>query len=208
MMKLILKLINALTLSTKNASPQVLVGILISLAMISSASAERTIGESESYIDSAAVPKRAAVTQTTTTLTQTQEQELLTRVNTARINGRQCGSRYYKPVSPVTWNTLLEAAAQRHSNDMANNNWFSHYGSDGSSPWDRIRAAGYSMLSGGENIAAGYSTVLSVIEGWLKSPGHCANIMSPYFREIGAAKAVNLNSYYRTYWTLDLASKR
>ena len=53
------------------------------------------------------------------------------------------------------------------------------------------------MLSGGENIAAGYSTVLSVIEGWLKSPGHCANIMSPYFREIGAAKAVNLSSTYR-----------
>jgi hypothetical protein len=92
----------------------------------------------------------------------------------------------------------LEAAAQRHSNDMANNNWFSHYGTDGSSPWDRIREAGYyPMLSGGENIAAGYSTVLSVIEGWLKSPGHCANIMSPYFREIGAAKAVNLSSTYR-----------
>lgn len=92
------------------------------------------------------------------------------------------------PISPVTWNTLLEAAAQRHSNDMTNNNWFSHYGTDGSSPWDRIREAGYyPMLSGGENIAAGYSTVLSVIEGWLKSPGHCANIMSPYFREIGAS---------------------
>jgi uncharacterized protein YkwD len=129
-------------------------------------------------------------------------------VNTARINGRQCGSRYYKKVSPVTWNTLLKATAQRHSNDMANNNLFSHYGSDGSSPWDRIREAGYPLLSGGENIAAGYSTVLSVIEGWLKSPGRCANIMSPYFREIGAAEAVNLNSTYRTYWTLDLASKR
>ena len=177
-------------------------------AMISSVSAEIIIGESESYIDIAAVPKRAAVTQATTTLTQAQEQELLTRVNNARINGRQYVSRYYKPISPVTWNTLLEAAAQRHSNDMANNNLFSHYGSDGSSPWDRIREAGYSMLSGGENIAAGYSTVLSVIEGWLKSPGHRANIMSPYFREIGAAKAVNLNSYYRTYWTLDLASER
>ena len=64
------------------------------------------------------------------------------------------------------------------------------------------------LSKSGENIAAGYSTVLSVMEGWLKSPGHCANIMSPYFREIGAAKAVNLNSTYHTYWTLDLASKR
>ncbi len=208
-MKRTRKLINALTLSTKNASPQVLVGILMLFAMISSASAERIIGEPESYIDSAAVPKRAAPAQTTSTLTPAQEQELLTRVNNARINGRQCGSKYYKPVSPVTWNTLLEAAAQRHSNDMANNNWFSHYGTDGSSPWDRIREASYyPMLSGGENIAAGYSTVLSVMEGWLKSPGHCANIMSPYFREIGAAKAVDLNSTYHTYWTLDLASKR
>jgi hypothetical protein len=69
MMKRTLKLINALTLSTKNASPQVLVGILMLFAMISLASAERIIGESESYIDSAAVPKRAAVTQATTTLT-------------------------------------------------------------------------------------------------------------------------------------------
>jgi uncharacterized protein YkwD len=175
----------------KNASPQVLVGILMLFAMISSASAEGIIDEPESYIDSAAVPKRAAVTPTTTTLTQAQKQELLTRVNNARINGRQCGSRYYKKVSPVTWDPLLEAAAQRHSNDMANNNWFSHYGSDGSNPWDRIREAGYPMLSGGENIAAGYSTVLSVIEGWLTSPGHCANIMSPYFHDIGAAKSLS-----------------
>jgi hypothetical protein len=70
-MKRTLKLINALTLSTKNASSQVLVGILISLAMISSVSAEGIIGESESYIDRAIVPKRAVHTTQTTTLTRT-----------------------------------------------------------------------------------------------------------------------------------------
>ena len=191
----------------KNASQQVLVSLLVSLAVVPAALAERIIDEPESYIDSTALPRQAVVTQTTT-LTQDQERELLTRVNNARINGRYCGSRYYKPISPVAWNALLENAAQRHSNDMANNNFFSHYGSDGSSPWDRIREAGYPMLSGGENIAAGYSSVRSAIKGWLKSPGHCANIMSPYFREIGAAKAASPSFYYGTAWTLDLASRR
>jgi hypothetical protein len=52
------------------------------------------------------------------------------------------------------------------------------------------------MLSGGENIAAGYSSVRSTVEGWLKSPGHCANIIGPYFREIGAAKAASPSFYY------------
>jgi uncharacterized protein YkwD len=58
---------------------------------------------------------------------------------------------------PLAANAALATAAQAHSNDMANNNFFSHTGSDGSNPGQRISRAGYSWYTYGENIAAGYT---------------------------------------------------
>ncbi len=70
----------------------------------------------------------------------------------------------------------------------------SHVGSDGSSFKDRIEREQYTWSAAGENIAAGYRTVSSVMNGWLASPGHCKNIMSPNFTEFGAAES-------NYYWT-------
>jgi uncharacterized protein YkwD len=127
---------------------------------------------------------------------------LLSGVNAARARGQDCGSAGSFPATtPVTWNNLLAQAAQGHSDDMATNNFFSHTGSDGTNVADRVTATGYSWGGVGENIAAGYETTDAVLQAWLSSPGHCANIMRASFREMGAATASNPSSTYRIYWT-------
>ncbi|MDQ7029268.1 MAG: CAP domain-containing protein, partial [Ardenticatenia bacterium] len=64
---------------------------------------------------------------------------------------------------PLTLSAQLTEAAQRHTDDMAYNDFSSHTGSDGSSPWDRIRDTGYEFILAGENIAAGYPTAQAVV---------------------------------------------
>ena len=92
---------------------------------------------------------------------------------------------------------------------MAANNYFSHTSLDGRSAGDRITATGYAWRTYGENIAAGYATVDSVMDGWTASPGHCANLMNPAFTEIGLACVPGgAATTYSNYWTLDLAAPR
>jgi uncharacterized protein YkwD len=133
------------------------------------------------------------------------KQEMLAAINEARSTARLCGATTFSAAVPVTWNDDIAEAAYKHSADMATNHYFSHTGSDGSSPATRISQEGYHWSALGENIAYGYPTVEDVIQGWLGSEGHCQNIMSPTFTEIGAAIAGNTNA---SYWTLDLARPR
>ncbi|CAM3883032.1 Xanthomonalisin precursor [Vibrio aerogenes CECT 7868] len=131
------------------------------------------------------------------------QSELLAAHNAARSEGRTCGSTYYPAAPALTWNCKLASAAARHNADMADNNIFSHTGSDGSSIQDRISDTGYNASWWGENIAAGYSSVDQVMDGWLKSSGHCSNIMNENFTEIGADKKTASGSAYSVYWTAD-----
>ena len=71
----------------------------------------------------------------------------------------------------------LAAAAQAHSRDMVDRDYFSHTSPDGEGPGDRAAAAGYDRWSG-ENIAAGYPTAAAVVQGWMDSAGHRANILN------------------------------
>ncbi|SHO56925.1 CAP domain-containing protein [Vibrio quintilis] len=128
---------------------------------------------------------------------------LLAAHNTARSEGRNCGSTYYPAAPALTWNCKLATAAARHNTDMATNNIFSHTGSDGSTMDERISDAGYNASWWGENIAAGYSSVDQVMEGWLESSGHCSNIMNQNFTEMGADKRTAAGSAYSVYWTTD-----
>ena len=131
-----------------------------------------------------------------------EEQSMLNAVNAFRAGTRDCGSRgVFAPAPALSWNCELEVAARGHSADMANNNFFSHTGSDGSTLGSRATAAGYNWSSLGENIAAGYSSVSSVMQGWIDSDGHCANLMGSSFTELGAARVDNAASTYRSYWT-------
>lgn len=125
---------------------------------------------------------------------------LLQLVNNVRQSGCTCGSTVMPPTVSVTWNDQLATAALNHSNDMYSNNYFSHTGITGSTAGDRIAAAGYIWRAYGENIAKGYSTEQAVMDGWLKSEGHCRNIMSPLFKEMGVARV-------GTYWSQEFGSK-
>lgn len=135
---------------------------------------------------------------------------VLSRVNQWRASGANCGSEgSFGPAAPLAWNTLLANAGAAHSQDMAAMNYFSHTGSDGSSPSQRIDAAGYAWSSIGENIAAGQRSVNEVVDGWIASPGHCANIMNPGFVEVGVACVPGTaTDAYPTYWTMELARPR
>ena len=135
------------------------------------------------------------------------DKQMLTRVNNAREQARTCGSSPYAATALLAWHCSLEAAAQRHSTDMADNNFFSHTGSDGSNAGQRISATGYPWRAWGENIAAGYATVESVVTGWLGSPGHCVNIMNPTVTEMGAASTSNSSSDFQIYWTQVFADR-
>ena len=125
---------------------------------------------------------------------------LLQLVNNSRQAGCTCGSTVMPPVAPITWNDQLATAALNHSNDMYTNDYFSHAGLNGSNAGDRIAAVGYIWRAYGENIAKGYSSEQAVMDGWLKSEGHCKNIMSSLFREMGVARV-------NTYWSQEFGSK-
>ncbi len=137
-------------------------------------------------------------------------QEFLDAVNAARSVDRICGTDLHNAAPPVGWDDRLAMAAYLHSFDMATNDFFAHTGSDGGSVGDRIAREGYAWSTYGENIAVGYPSVPSVMQGWLDSPGHCRNIMNPGFREIGAglAEGLYLGSPRAPYWTFDLATPR
>ncbi|MGD9943726.1 MAG: CAP domain-containing protein [Burkholderiaceae bacterium] len=127
-------------------------------------------------------------------------------LNTARATGRNCGTQFYPAAPPLAWSTALESAAQGHSTWMQQNNAFSHTGANNSSVATRVSATGYDWTAVGENIAAGQPTLSSVVQAWLNSAGHCANIMSATYTDAGLAVAVGTatNTYSR-YWTLVLA---
>jgi len=109
------------------------------------------------------------------------------------------------PAPPLVWNDNLEIAAAGHAQDMFNRSYFSHTSKDGRSMQDRIVMAGY-IFKGyrsfmvGENIAEGQMSIAQVMQGWIKSEGHCKNLMNPGFKEIGVAE----NNHY---WVQDFGGR-
>jgi uncharacterized protein YkwD len=100
----------------------------------------------------------------------------------------------------------LASAAQKYSADMARTGVFSHTGTDGSDPGDRMRAAGYDTSRGwAENIAWGQSSPSAVMTAWMGSPGHRANILNCSLRALGVGVA--RNSSGRIYWTQDFGGR-
>lgn len=127
--------------------------------------------------------------------------EVLARVNAARAQPRQCGSKRFGAAGALRWNDRLGDAAFGHSQDMARHDYFDHVGRDGSGLGQRAQRSGYRGRRLGENIAAGQGDEAAVVAGWVASPGHCANLMDPGFTEMGAAYAVDGTSRGKIYWT-------
>jgi uncharacterized protein YkwD len=125
-------------------------------------------------------------------------------VNQRRAAGATCGGTTYAPAPALTMNAALRTAARDHSVDMATHNYFSHTSYDGRTFSQRLSSAGYTGASPwGENIAAGQASPAAVVNGWMGSAGHCANIMNPSFRAIGVGYAYRAASNYGHYWTQD-----
>lgn len=136
------------------------------------------------------------------------EGEILRLVNDVRAKGATCGGVYKPPVGSLQWNQQLTNAAENHSRDMADKNYFSHTSLNGRTFVNRITSAGYTgYRTLGENIAAGYGNANDVMKGWMNSPGHCNNIMNPSFKDIGIGYAYNSASSYKNYWTQDFGAK-
>ncbi len=132
------------------------------------------------------------------------EDAVLALVNQRRATGATCGGTVFGPAPALRMDVNLRIAARSHSLDMATQNYVSHTSLDGRTFDQRIRQAGYAgSFPLGENVAAGLSTPQAVVDGWMGSPGHCANIMAPGFRAVGVGYAQNPGSTYRHYWTQD-----
>ncbi|MBX3255042.1 MAG: CAP domain-containing protein [Chitinophagaceae bacterium] len=125
---------------------------------------------------------------------------LLDLVNEARTKGCKCGETNMPAVPALTWNDQLGQAAFGHSEDMKQKGYFSHDAPDGSTFVDRIKAVGYIPVAAAENIASGQTTEQQVMNSWLKSEGHCRNIMNARLKEMGAGRSGN-------YWTQVFGAK-
>lgn len=115
--------------------------------------------------------------------------EVLRLVNRERAKAG-CGA--------VHRDSRIERAALLHSQDMARNDYFSHTSRDGRSPWDRMRAQGYTYGSG-ENIAAGQGSAAAVMRAWMNSSGHRANILNCKSKAMGVG--IGHGGSYGIYWT-------
>lgn len=125
---------------------------------------------------------------------------VLELVNEARASPRRCGRTRFAAAPPLALSAVLQRVAQDHARDMASHGRLSHAGSDGSTHAERATRAGYPWRVVGENIAAGQPNAEQVVAGWLKSAGHCANLMDPDFSEMGIAFATAPQDGKGIYW--------
>jgi uncharacterized protein YkwD len=131
-----------------------------------------------------------------TTTLDAEEQAFLVLINDYRAqNG----------LGPLAGCTSLHRAAQGHSEDMRDQDYFSHDGLDGSSPWERACDACYELGCGpqtamAENIAAGNADAAGTFDQWKNSPGHNANMLGGSFTQIGIGRATG-GGQYGVYWT-------
>ncbi|GII21001.1 CAP domain-containing protein [Planosporangium mesophilum] len=121
----------------------------------------------------------------------TVENQISTLINSKRA-AAGCGA--------LRTDERLRTVARAHSADMATRNFFSHNGSDGSTFATRIKSVGYTRAYG-ENIAWGYRTATAVVDGWMNSAPHRANILNCAYNNVGVGVAYKADG--TPYWTQD-----
>ena len=112
------------------------------------------------------------------------------QVGTSEIIRRQNG------LSSLTANWELSRVARYKSQDMLDNRYFSHNSPTYGTPFQMIKAFGLSYRTAGENIAKGYPSPQAVVNGWMNSSGHRANILNASYTQIGVGYVAQGN-----YWT-------
>jgi uncharacterized protein YkwD len=110
----------------------------------------------------------------------------------------------------LKFNSKLAAIAQAYSQTMATQDFVAHQSLDGSQPWDRMTAGGYKWTRSAENIAAGQETPEEVVQSWINSPSHRANLLDPQLKETGVGyyflAADTGNTNYNYYWTQEFGT--
>jgi uncharacterized protein YkwD len=130
--------------------------------------------------------------------------EVLSRLNAYRASGLTCGTEVMSPTTPVVWNEQLQQAATAHATDMANNNYISHTGLNGSTIIERQNQAGFNTSGQRlENLAAAVFSVEAAMKSWRESPAHCKGMMLPAIRQIAVSCAANPASDYKFYWAME-----
>ena len=110
---------------------------------------------------------------------------------------------------PLAADPRLDAAAQAHADDMLARSYYAHRSPDGSTPRERVEAAGYAAGSVAENIAARHLGADEAVAGWMASSDHRRNLLDPRFTDLGAGVAVGAFDHpYQVLWVLDLARPR
>jgi uncharacterized protein YkwD len=110
--------------------------------------------------------------------------------------------RKEKGLKPLKLNAALTEAAKAHSRDLAKWDRISHYGSDGSNPWDRVKRAGYNAKVAAENVGTGQASLDEVFKGWQLSPGHNKNLLLADVEHMGIALVQDPRTEFKTFWTL------
>lgn len=90
-------------------------------------------------------------------------------------------------LNPLTLNTQLSAAALAKAQDMLDQQYWAHTSPQGKDPWHFIKVADYSYQIAGENLARDFHTTIAMVDAWMGSPTHKANIMNGKYEEIGVA---------------------
>jgi len=116
--------------------------------------------------------------------------------------------RTAKGLTALRLDARLTIAAKMQSRDLAKTDRISHYGSDGSSPWDRVKRAGYDAKIAAENVGTGQASLDEVFKGWTESPGHNRNLLLPAARDMGIALVEDPKTEFKTFWTLVVASSK
>ena len=125
----------------------------------------------------------------------------------ARVLDLTNAERQKAGLPPLSLNPQLGTAAQNYSQVLASTGCFEHTCGPVPDFAERDAQAGYSGWTAvGENIAAGYQTPESVVSGWMDSPGHRANILSPKYTEIGIG-LVSGGGKFGTYWTQEFGAR-
>lgn len=105
-------------------------------------------------------------------------------------------------LKPVKLHSKLSYAAKAHARDLARHDRISHYGSDGSNPWDRVRKSGYKPSLAAENVGTGQNTLAEVLAGWKESDAHNKNLLLPQAEHMGIALVDAPDTEFRSFWTL------
>lgn len=116
------------------------------------------------------------------------------------------GYRKEKGLKALTLSPELTEAAKGHSRDLAKWDRISHYGSDGSNPWDRVKRSGYKARLAAENVGTGQIDFAEVMRGWKDSPGHNKNLLMSDATHMGVALVQDPKTEFKSFWTLVLGS--